>query len=476
MQFYDDDRFLAGVVADFIGQGLDGDENIVIVATEAHRAAFCERLHERGFDVAAARKSGQLTLLDAEQTLQMFMVDEAPDWPRFKATLESLIAAIQARRPARRLRAYGEMVDLLWRSGNGDAAIRLEEHWNDLGRLHEFSLLCAYLMGSFYKEAHRPVFDHVCRTHNHVAPTEAYDAKADPSALLRQVSGLQQRARALETEIARRKELEASLRQALEEQRRAEEALRASEQELRGHNETLTRSLKFSETFVGILGHDLRNPLFGITTAASVLARRAESDKVLKPAQRILSSGERMGRMIDQLLDFTRIRLGQGIPLTVGQMDLSVLCQLCLEDAAGPPERAPVLTSVGDVSGCWDGDRLCQLVGNLLGNALTHGPADEPVRISLDGRDAEAVLLEVQNAGVIPTEVLRVIFEPFRGSELKGRKEAGSSGLGLGLYISHKIVLAHRGRMEVTSSTDKGTRFLVRLPRAAEQVTPAFTS
>jgi signal transduction histidine kinase len=207
-------------------------------------------------------------------------------------------------------------------------------------------------------------------------------------------------------------------------------------------------------------------------TGASLLARRAESDKVAKPATRILTSAERMARMIDQILDFTRIRLGHGIPLQRRRIDLAEVCRLAIDEAesTGGGERIR-LEEGGESVGTWDGDRLSQLISNLLGNALAHGTTGAPVVIRLDGTSDDDVVLELQNSGAVPPDVLPVLFDPFHSTS---RKQERSSGLGLGLFISQQIVLAHAGNIEVTSSEEHGTRFIVRLPRNAPVPGPAF--
>jgi signal transduction histidine kinase len=235
------------------------------------------------------------------------------------------------------------------------------------------------------------------------------------------------------------------------------------ELELKRQNEELLRTVRFSEMFVGILGHDLRNPLSAITTAASLLARRAETDKVSRPAARILSSAGRMARMIDQLLDFTRIRLGQGLPLSRSENDLAEVCRMAIDEVDGAGEGVDLRVRENTV-GSWDGDRLMQLVSNLVGNALAHGAGTAPVQVIADGHSAEEVVLEVKNAGAIAPAVLPIIFEPFRSG--KDRKEDQSSGLGLGLYITRQIVFAHSGSIEARSTQEEGTCFTVRLPRA----------
>jgi signal transduction histidine kinase len=228
----------------------------------------------------------------------------------------------------------------------------------------------------------------------------------------------------------------------------------------------LERAVRFSEMFVGILGHDLRNPLSGITTAASLVLNRAESDRVAKPARRILSSAERMSRMIDQVLDFTRVRLGRGIPLDRKTVDLSNLCRQVLDELRSEGEdRSDIGFNVrGETLGSWDEDRLAQLASNLIGNALQHRHHGTLVTVSLDGRERERVTLTVENKGTIPPEILPVIFEPLGGGTAPRRE--GSSGLGLGLYISQQIAVAHGGSIRVDSDPARGhTVFTVELPR-----------
>lgn len=262
----------------------------------------------------------------------------------------------------------------------------------------------------------------------------------------------------LEAELDHRKKLERALRAGLDERKRLEE-------ELRRQNDELSRTVRFSEMFVGILGHDLRNPLSAITTAACLLRKRAESEKVSQPAVRILNSATRMGRMIDQLLDFTSIRLGKGIPLDLKRADLTQLCrQAVVELESTGHGRTLSLTVVGsDLAGWWDVERLLQLLSNLLGNAVTHGAPDSPITVTLDGTDAAVVRLSVHNDGVVPPETLPVLFEPFRGDP--NEKQEHSHGLGLGLLITQQIVLAHSGTIEVASSESEGTCFAVCLPR-----------
>ncbi len=220
----------------------------------------------------------------------------------------------------------------------------------------------------------------------------------------------------------------------------------------------------FRDLFIGMLGHDLRNPLAAIITSAGLLEKRARlEERDLKVVRRIGSAGDRMGRMINQLLDFTRSRLGGGIPIVREPTNLHDIVQRVVDELrAGFDERRIELSVAGDATGVWDADRLGQVASNLIGNALEHGAKETPVVVEVDA-DGELVRLTVRNQGApIPAELLPVIFDPFRRAA--GPRFA-RRGLGLGLYIGQQIVHGHDGRIEVFSNADGLTTFTVYLPR-----------
>jgi signal transduction histidine kinase len=479
VQFYQQDESLYPIVREFFSAGQRAGEPLLAITTELHGHDLLAELTSSGFDVVQLQRSGQLMLLDAEKTLAGFMVDGMPDRALFQEQVGGAIARLRSTSRNGHIRGYGEMVDLLWRAENPRAMICLEELWNELGRSGSegpMTLLCSYFISSFETSVQIEEFQQICATHAHVSMV------GDPGNPLAEVHRLQERARALESEIEHRKRLEQALRSALAERTRAEEALRESQQdrrqledELRRQNEDLSRTVRFSEMFVGILGHDLRNPLSAIATAASLLGRRADSDKVAKPAIRILNSAGRMGRMIDQLLDFTRIRLGKGIPIEQSETNLAEVCRLAIDELESGGQAGKIqLEATGDPVGRWDADRLLQLASNLLSNALAHGTGCEPIVVRVDGSDRSGVVLEVQNAGSVPTEVIPVLFEPFRSGS--NEKQARSNGLGLGLFISQQIAISHAGTIEVISSEADGTRLCVRLPRNPPRSELAFGS
>jgi PAS domain S-box-containing protein len=231
--------------------------------------------------------------------------------------------------------------------------------------------------------------------------------------------------------------------------------------------EKLSRTVHLNELFTGVVGHDLRNPLSAIMSTAQLALRRDEGERLRKPLRRVLVAGERMMRMIEQLLDFTRSRVGGGIPVDLQEMDLGEVGRRVLDEIEDAnPERPLVAELTGDLRGRWDPDRLAQVISNLAGNAVQHGSPETGVMLSFDGRLTDAVVLRVQNGGHLRPELLPALFEPFHGPDL--RKER-SKGLGLGLYITHQIVLAHGGNIEVSSSAETGTTtFTVTLPRRVE--------
>ena len=224
VQFYHDEAFLAGVVGDFVMGALAAEQPAIVIATEPHREAFAAHLQGQGIDVAAARRNGLLTEVDARATLASFMVGSLPDEERFQRAVGSLIHRARRAGSHASIRAYGEMVDLLWADGNASAALRLEELWNQLATTHEFSLLCAYAMGRFSEAAHTDAFRSICGSHTHVVPTERYAMESEEGRLL-EITMLQQRAFALQTEIERREALEAQLLTSMNELRRREQEL-----------------------------------------------------------------------------------------------------------------------------------------------------------------------------------------------------------------------------------------------------------
>jgi two-component system sensor histidine kinase/response regulator len=223
-----------------------------------------------------------------------------------------------------------------------------------------------------------------------------------------------------------------------------------------------TETLRLQEMFAAVLSHDLRNPLSAIITGAQLLDQSSADESVRRISSRILSSSQRMTRMIEDLLDLTRARLAGGIPIVLAPVDLGpVIARVVQEHQAAYPERLMVLEQQGELTGIWDGDRLGQVASNLIGNALQYGHASEPVKIQLHGVDRDEVTLTVSNAGAISADLLPRLFDPFRG----GIRTGHHNGLGLGLYIAQQIVCSHHGRIDVETHQEQHTVFRVSVPR-----------
>jgi MEDS: MEthanogen/methylotroph, DcmR Sensory domain len=170
VQFYGDDASLFTTVGGFLSEGLVTGHPAIVIATRAHSAAIAQQLTTRMIDVAAATTSGDLLLVDAEETLASFMDGDIPHPGKFEYHVGGLIKRMLGDRTRMIVRAYGEMVDVLWKQGREDAAIRLEILWNKLAHTYGFALLCGYSMGNFYKQAER--FQEVCRQHTHVLDSD----------------------------------------------------------------------------------------------------------------------------------------------------------------------------------------------------------------------------------------------------------------------------------------------------------------
>src|SRR5262245_30693987 len=225
VQFYESDGFLVRVAADFLEAGLRAGGGAVAIATPPHREALLQALASRKIDVQGARLAGTLALHDAEEVLQEVMDGDLPDPARFQSLVGTALRRASAC-AGRDGRAFGEMVDLLWRSGRAPAALRLEELWNDLARTHRFSVLCAYRMISY----HPPEGLAAARAqHGGALPAEhgAPDARQSD----------REPARELAEEITQRLKVEDALRSTVAELRRAEAAARRNEEELRDHVE-----------------------------------------------------------------------------------------------------------------------------------------------------------------------------------------------------------------------------------------------
>jgi signal transduction histidine kinase len=453
VQFYEDDRFLVASVGDFLATGLAIGQRVLAVVTPGHRQALRLHLEERGFDVERAMVRGQLTLADAHELLAQFMAGRLPDEQRFQAAIGRLFRGIE-RFPSRRaVRVFGEMVDVLCRSGNVEGAIRLEALWNELAGRESFSLLCAYSMATFGGGTHTSTVASICGAHAHVIPTERY-MKADEGARLREIALLQQRAQALEVEVEHSRVLEQSLREALA---RTEAANRAKSE------------------FLAMMSHELRTPLNAIGGHVQLVELELHgpiTEQQREALGRVQRSQRHLLALINDVLNLARAESAQvefmmePVPLAPLVHEVtgllaplfasgSLSCAVTIEEG---PEPLVART---------DREKLHQILLNLLGNALKFTPAggSVSVRVARTPSAGSSVQIDVVDDGIgIPPEKLEQIFQPF--VQLASRTVTSPPGIGLGLSISRALARGMGGDLTAASGPERGATLTLTLPLA----------
>ena len=233
--------------------------------------------------------------------------------------------------------------------------------------------------------------------------------------------------------------------------------------------DALRERVEFEQQLIGIVSHDLRNPLNAVLTAAQLLLQRGGLDSAqTSSVRRIVSAGDRATRMIRDLLDFTQARSGRLIPIEAAPVDLHEVARQAVEEMKlSHPEREIESVHSGDANGSWDQDRVTQILDNLLSNAIRYGSVGSPVRVDVRGAP-EDVVVEVLNLGnPIPEVRWPDLFQPLNRAGAK--LDNTTRSIGLGLYIVRQIALAHGGSVAVRSSAAEGTTFRVTLPRRLER-------
>ena len=247
----------------------------------------------------------------------------------------------------------------------------------------------------------------------------------------------------------------------LAQQQQAQQALELAQEEINRQRAVAEDRALFAEQMIGIVSHDLRNPLSTIQMSAYLLERGELGPVQRTVLGRINNSTGRAQRLIAELLDFTQARIGTGLTLTPAPVQLhQLVCASVDELAAAFPGRRLVHERVGEGECVADADRLTQLIGNLVGNAVAYGAPDTTVRV-MSRVDPDGFEISVHNDGTpIPQELMAGLFEPM----VRGAAGAGNRGVGLGLFIVREIVRAHRGKVSVTSSAEASTTFTARFP------------
>lgn len=231
---------------------------------------------------------------------------------------------------------------------------------------------------------------------------------------------------------------------------------------------TYTKTINHSRNlFLGVLGHDLRNPIGAASMAAKRIEKFGNTDpKQAKVASEMVKATDRATRILDDLLDLTRSSFGTDIPLGKSKISIAALCQEIADEFRGTNESRRVEIKLeGNPVGFWDQARMGQVLSNLIGNAIQYGDVSRPVIVTISGNDPETVSVSVHNFGTpIPPEKQKTIFRSWMRGQLD---DASRTHLGLGLYIANLIVEAHGGKIVVASDEERGTVFTLQVPRAS---------
>jgi signal transduction histidine kinase len=224
--------------------------------------------------------------------------------------------------------------------------------------------------------------------------------------------------------------------------------------------------------FLAILGHDLRNPLGTLVTGSSFVMQATDiPPRYILVATRMFSSAKRMSKLVNDLIDFTRTHLGPGMPIRAQQGNLVAVCDQVVDELRTfHPERCVELQVPPQLDAAFDDGRIAQMLSNLVGNAIQYGSVDAPVKVSLNGNDDEIVIAVNNQGAPIPPDKMSSIFDPLVrvAGNIHG-DHAERTSLGIGLFISREIALAHGGRIGVSSDAENGTTFTVTLPRRRKE-------
>ncbi|HET7769618.1 MAG TPA: ATP-binding protein [Chloroflexota bacterium] len=451
VQFYADSAVLLEGLTRYVGAPLGAGDAAVVIAAPAHREGLRDRLARRGVGVERLMAEGRYVSLDAAETLERFMRGGRPDRASFFEVVGGVLARAtsSALSATPRVYAYGEMVAILWADGEREAALQVEGLWNELAETRSFALHCAYPLSLLAGAADGDLMRAVCENHTLVVPVESYAALVDDRDRLAAIALLQQKARALESEI--------------EERRRCERELEAA--------------LELRDQFLSAITHDLKTPLAGIKAGAQLLQRRVargtvRPDQLVSDLASLDTGATRLTRMVEQLLDIARIQSGRPPELDLRPTDLVSLVERLASEHQRATERHAISVKAEEskLVGRCDGPRLERVLDNLLSNARKYSPEGGDIVMTVSRADDDTAHIAVRDHGIgIPAADLPRIFEQFhRATNVDER----ISGTGIGLASAHKLVTLHGGSLDVESVVGRGSTFTIRLPLAGPAKTP----
>ncbi len=483
VQFYESDQFLLNSLSDYVNSTLSSGGSCVVVATPAHLSGLEDKLHQRGQDLRKASASDCYIRLDAAETLSRFMSDGWPDPIQFSDVIGQILKRA-GNGGHRRIRIYGEMVALLWAEGNLNAAIRLEELWNELGNSHRFTLCCGYPIQAFGGKEFIGPLDAVCTNHSVIVPAESYASLLTHQERLKGITALQQKAESLERELAERKVIEKRLRASKTRYRRLKDQL---EVQLKEREDLLKREQiarleaqsanQIKDEFLATVSHELRTPLTSLYGWTRLLrSANLEPKNVSRALEAIERSVQTQRHLVEDLLDVSRIIAGK-LRLNVTHVEMAAVIETAIEGLrpAADSKNISIHFSVDSetlpLSG--DGNRLQQVIWNLLSNAIKFTPIGGRVDVRLHCTESEMTVRVTDTGEGIGSDFLPYVFDRFRQADATTTRKHG--GLGLGLAIVRNLVELHNGTVQAESSgKGEGSTFIVQLPVTREYEAGTF--
>lgn len=442
--FYETDAYLTESVVAHLLPALEAGDAAIVIATGEHRAQFAAALEAQGIAVDDELDRGRLVMLDAADTLDLFMDGDRPDPERGRRVIGQILDAAAAE--SRQVRAYGEMVAVLLDAGQVHAAIALEDLWNDLAQTHRFSLFCAYPVSAFEREGSTEAFRTVCAQHARVTPSESF-TKLDDREQLRAVALLQQVTSAAANERM---------------------ALLQEQRQLEATMERLREIDEVRNTFVAMAVHDIRSPALVVRGYLELLAEslgELDQPQIGELMATSLENVEQIERLAEDMNTVSRLESGT-FDFNLSAFSLTALVHRVANDVRMSSGRLIDTTDVAAQPRVMaDQRRQAQVLTNLLTNAVKFSPPTSRVSIALERRERE-VVVRVTDEGIgLGAGDVAQLFRPFsRLVQSDGRQVKGT---GLGLYIAKALVEGQGGSIWVKSEPGVGSTFAYSVPLAA---------
>ncbi len=467
--------------AGFLAEGIAAGQPALAFATPARREGMRDWLRERGLDVDYLERESRLSILDARATLASFMSGDMPDLRKFNHSVRTAVERMSAANPGSEIRAFAEMVGLLWQDGNMRAAIRLEELWNELAATYPLHMLCSYVGGDVVTAHGLPDREQLCRLHTH---SLVAGGPSTTGASLSPYGSLAARALSLGPELDGRVALETQLWEAVAARKAAEEELQQAaaererllgrEREARAEAEAANRA---KAEFLSVMSHELRTPLNAIGGHVQLID--LELHGPVTPAQhealaRIARSQRHLLMLVNDVLNLARLETGQ-VDYVLEAVDLSTAAREAADALQPLFARRGVTCEVRLASdaassiAAADGEKVRQILLNLLTNAVKFTRDGGKVTVSIGPSAAKpehaAVIIHDTGLGISAVR-LRHVFEPFDHEPRSATHHL--DGTGLSLAISRDLARGMGGELSAASVPGEGSTFTLELPIAGD--------